>query len=119
MMASCDRRRRAAATSLSARVIFCVFLTDVIRLRIALRLGMLGGRLARLGVELLGEVGEGALDRRAHRRVDLLAGLLALGVLLVGLEVPAFANLLQDVAAVGIEERVELGLVAAQRLDRI
>ena len=39
MMASCARRSRAAATSFIARVIFWVFLTDPMRLRMALREG--------------------------------------------------------------------------------
>src|SRR5215471_4982060 len=118
MMASCERRSRAAATSLSARVIFWVFLTEEIRLRIALRLGMSGGRLARLGVELLGKVGERLLDRRSERGIELPAGLLAV-LFLVDVEGLALAHLLQDVGPVGVEEGVELDLVAAQRLDRV
>ena len=58
-MASCARRSLAAATSFMALVIFCVDLTDAIRVRTAFSDGM--ERLwcsLQSGRELLGELGQ-------------------------------------------------------------
>src|SRR5689334_9035325 len=107
-MVSWARRSRAAATIFMARVIFCVFLTDTIRLRIALRLGMSGRRLA-LDRELLGEVIERGGDDLSGLGEDLLARLLARGVLLVLVEGLARAELLEHVRPLVLEVGEELG----------
>src|SRR5579862_2110907 len=101
-MASCAPRSRAAETSFMARVIFCVDFFDAICVRMLLREGISGGWRVRR--ELLDELGERALERRRQR----VPGLAVVALVL---------HLGPDVRPTRIDERVELALVAPERLD--
>src|SRR5512144_1427994 len=110
--ASCARRSFAVETSLIARVILRVFLTLVIRLRIAFRLGM--ALLLLLHRELLGELGQGV----AQPLLQIARALLA-GRVLDVLELAGRLELLEDVVLARLQERQELALVAGEHADRV
>src|SRR5215468_10661245 len=110
--ASCARRSFAVDTSFIARVILRVFLTLVIRLRIALRLGI---ALLPLDRELLGELGQRVAQPPLQVARPLLAGRRILDVL----QLAGRAQLIEDVRLARLEERQELALVALQHADRV
>src|SRR5688572_8551885 len=101
-MASWARRSLAAATSFMARVIFCVDLTDAIRMRTALSEGMgalYPGSGLHVGRELLAELGQ-HLAHLGHQVVPLLA------------VVALLLQLFPELGVLGVDEGVELALVA-------
>src|SRR5690606_37305531 len=104
MIASCAFRSRAADISFIARVIFWVFLTEEIRLRMALREGM--GAWLRLGRVLdregLGELGQGVADLLLHGVVELAGG----------------AQAVEQRLLAGAQELQQLALVAADGRHR-
>src|SRR4051812_46625526 len=104
-MASWARRSLAAATSFMARVIFCVDLTDAILMRTALREGMVWRLRLHVGRELLAELAQRLLDED-DQAVPLLAA------------VPLGLELGPQLRVLGVDEGVQLALVAAQRIDR-
>src|SRR5215813_5056152 len=104
VIASCARRRRAAATSFIALVIFCVFLTDAMRVRMAFSEGML--RLRRRRRLAARAAGRGELlvvlgERRLHELGELVERL-AVGALA--------ADGVEHVGAARLHPRIELAL---------
>src|SRR5579864_8595792 len=100
MTRSCARRSLAAETIFMALVICCVFLTERMRRRISMRLGMGGCR--HLRDEALLEF----LNDAVHFAAQLVVQILLL------------ADLLQQRAVRVVDIAVELGLEPAALLDR-
>src|SRR5687767_10076600 len=101
-MFSCARRSRAADISFIARVIFCVFLTVAMRLRMILRLPA--------GIVLL------ALHREQF--AERLERLLELGLVLI-VELLALADVGEQLLVRALEILEQLLLVAAQHRERV
>src|SRR5690242_19477994 len=102
-MASWARRNLAAATSFMERVIFCVDLTDAIRIRTAFRDGISRARLLRglglhVGRELLAEVAQYLAQQGDQIAVPGLA-VVALG-----------AQLAPHRRVLAVDERIQLAL---------
>src|SRR5262245_3582725 len=107
-IASWARRRRAADTSFMARVIFCVDLTDAIRVRMDLSEGISccrSGHRLRVGRELAPELAQHGLHADGQVAPGLLVGALA-------------RDLGEQPGVPAVHERVQVALVALQRIDR-